>query len=307
MKRIILILSVLYCINGFGQGYFPDSNSIWNVFVECPNTLEDQVYGLSGDTTINSIDYSKVYLLTDTIIDSVDRLIGCVRSDGGKVFFLPAMGNSPEFLLYDFSLSVDDTIKHNAKVRLLDGSKTISFDTANFASVITSKRIESGDTIFDLSVGTYDEVFGFNFMYSDQWITGIGSLKGLFWHLYEPPLSCEGENKLKCLKSNDSIVYLNDSRCNTCFCAYITTNDEMVNKNESSNIQVYPNPSTKTVLVEIDNGEGINYLEVFDQQGVSIIKEQAHSRMQVDLLSGVYFFNFITDKNCISKKVVVKR
>jgi len=287
----------------FGQANFPNSNAIWNVYLECPNK-GDELYGITGDTVLNNIAYSIVCVLNDTIIvNSMDNAkpVGFIRNESQKVLFRPKNGNVEEFVLYDFSKSVGDTIWHNASLVLLDGGSIIAFDSAKYISVILEKFEENDLVKYNVQTGLYDSEFGFLYPLQSDWIQGVGSTKGLFWHLYTPPMVCENNNSLKCLKHNDSIKYLNDTRCDKCFCSYLASINEK--KYNQDQIIIFPNPSNKNITFHF--GElNIEKIQINDCSGrlcdVLDCNKQYDFLLLIDKYqSGIYFY-IATSKQGVS-------
>lgn len=308
MKKYFFILVIFITSKVYSQAHFPVSNAIWNVHLECPNK-GDELYGIAGDTLLNNIAYSKLYIMEDTTIDdsmNKTKLIGLIRNEGQKVLFKPKYGNAGEFILYDFSKSIGDTIWHNATLRLRDGGNTITFDSANYISVILDKFEENDLVKYNVRTGLYDNEYGFLYSFQSDWIQGIGSTKGLFWHLYEPPMSCVGYNSLMCFKYNDSIKYLNDTRCNKCFCSYLTS---IIEKNNNTDwISIFPNPVQRTLTIKIDKPYSKIKVEIIDVKGSVVYKKEA---LEVpitfnDQIHEIYVIKLTVDNKMITRKIVIE-
>ena len=125
MKTILIILFFSIPVFGSSQNYypFPDSNAIWNHYFETGesktynNTSMYYSYGLMGDTTINSVKYSKLYEFNDTVFTLYAEYLGGFREDTlrkvyytGKDFW--GAEYTDEILLYDFSKNIGDTIEY---------------------------------------------------------------------------------------------------------------------------------------------------------------------------------------------------
>ncbi|MBK8846793.1 MAG: hypothetical protein IPO27_09730 [Bacteroidetes bacterium] len=104
MKHLLFLLTiVLASMSVHGQNLnFPDSTAIWSVY--------DEKYFVDGDSTYNSVNYKK-YLFTNDSIVTTGTFFALLREDTvQKKVFSIASGSTQEQLLYDFSLSVNDTI-----------------------------------------------------------------------------------------------------------------------------------------------------------------------------------------------------
>jgi hypothetical protein len=80
--------------------------------------------------------------------------------------------------------------------------------------------------------------------------------------------------------------------------------DEHLAINEDK-LYIFPNPASQTLTIKTD---GIPYnLIVRDSQGKYILEKTISDTITVDLidfLKGIYFFNFVSETNQITKKVV---
>lgn len=233
MKMLnILFLFIVSILPAHSQVSFPTSDAIWNVQ---ENSYDPEIYyGLTGDTIINDTTYNKLYLLNDTTlsIDENDIYIGGIRQKDQKVWFrlnvndhlvtltqlnsdACACENSFETLLYDFSKNSGDTIWQDCYIQGL-----IYVGKQNTLSIISDVTNTNNRKTYHLNqyIRPYDdddEVYpimaGF-----DTWVEGIGSLKGLFWFLYNPPMSGGSAYRLNCLKQGNEIRYMNEN-CTSCF------------------------------------------------------------------------------------------
>ncbi len=107
---VVCILTVPL-VQGQGAFLFPDTTAKWSVnFVTMGATEPWRIYGMAGDTLIDSIAYKKIMWDGDTVFDGLDQVYaGALREDLGLWLFLPP-GDSTELRLYDFSGNEGDTI-----------------------------------------------------------------------------------------------------------------------------------------------------------------------------------------------------
>lgn len=121
---VIFILSIflIQMTYSFGQSYvaYPDSNFVWNDYYtiyEAPCIpIGQREFYLNGDTTINSVDYHKLYVNEQTwtlwcpgqnLGQYLHVLISCIRQDTSqKKVFAFDLVNGNDSLLYDFDLSL---------------------------------------------------------------------------------------------------------------------------------------------------------------------------------------------------------
>lgn len=214
------------------QDVFPTSGAIWNVQ---PYGGAEIYYGLTGDTIINDTTYNKLYLLNDTTlnIDKDDIYVGGIRQKDQKVWFrlnvkdyrasLHGLNsnycecNSFETLLYDFSKSRGDTIWQDCILsrNYIDVYKRI---TASIIYKVTETNNQKTYYVEqNANIGSGSVTPFIPFMDGrDTWVKGIGSLKGLFWFLYEAPMSGGTAYRLNCFKQGNEVKYI-DKDCASCF------------------------------------------------------------------------------------------
>ena len=174
------------------QTYVPfistaDSSDTWMDVNSCQDfqcfTSYTSRYTIDGDTTIGAYQYAKLYLKQkveqgtvqsqwcDESINYYESFYGAIRESGKKVYFSYPSLNPIEFLVYDFNLSIGDTIPSP------DGDLTAN----------PSERIISSiDSV--LVFGSYRKRFVINnYKYV---VEGIGASTGLFNPLVYYPSEC---------------------------------------------------------------------------------------------------------------------
>lgn len=134
--RFLTILFLGISFLGHAQSYqpFPTGNASWieyryhhygfgggNHHIQKTNLRHD----LRGDTTINNLTYKKVYYSardsvsagdppwSNTVTNLYDIYAGAIREDSEKRVFVLPPDELNEQLLYDFNLSIGDTIPSN--------------------------------------------------------------------------------------------------------------------------------------------------------------------------------------------------
>jgi len=271
MKKLLLILTMCIATSAFAQNNFPTSNAIWNESVEYRNYC----YGLLGDTIINEVFYSKLYEFSDTIL-SVEKIhtknypngyVGALRSEEQKVFFKPT-GNwtEPDILLYDFGAEVGDTVWHRARITNSLYFYNFSYSEDAF-SIINAVHIEDGRKIFIAwtQVNAY-----YQYYWDNLWIEGVGSNRGILRSLgvmvVIPHYEIDPSNYvLHCFKHNDTVEYLDNPKCNQCFCSgQIGISN---NKLEFNHINIYPNPTKDLLNIEIQENVQIKSISIFSIDG----------------------------------------
>jgi len=305
--NLILCFNII-CINPvYCQVSFPDSNAIWSMNIDYYDEYEEIgietiLYGLKGDTLINDTLYHKLYILSDTTLENknLKEYLGGFRQDSQKVWFRPNQVNTTEFLLYDFSGQLDDTIWHNAAL-IIGYNLNHEFFTEGAGvrySVIQDIYEYNGFKIFILfSQSTPSE--------QDEWIDGIGSKCGLFGSVIMQPLSVI-EYNLACFKQNDTVKYENNLACDKCFCGGSTAIDKK--EKNTDGIVVFPNPADNSLSIEVNKPFNIARIEIIDEKGTVIYsKELLVNPVNVSNISkGIYFIKLTIDNEEIVKKVIIE-
>lgn len=277
MKKFILILFILIIYYAQAQTYrpFPSKNGYWfyRYFDDYHNsTPYNTQYNLTDDTILLSTTYKKIFMNS--------LYAGGIRESQKKVYFIPDTA-SKEYLLYDFNLSVGDTIIHPF------GGAYCSNDTITVAFV---------DSIL-ASDGYHRQIF---FDSSPPWIEGIGSSA----YLLEPnQIACvSGNDFIECM-SSDTIFHYPDGS-SYCFVSIFEQH------NSNSNISIFPNPSNDSFTIDFLDVK-IKELFVTDVLGnlILYLEPILDSRMKIEpLQSGVYFITIIDSNNrIITKKLISSR
>jgi hypothetical protein len=312
--KFLLLLFTVISGNVFSQSVFPESDAIWNIQIDG----EEHYYGLSGDTTFNDTVYSKLYLLNDTTlnIDPNDVYIGGFRQEDKKVWFRPVCIvhedgeiSDDEVLLYDFSKNAGDTIWNVGYIlgQAIDVDYfCIRKSRASRISIIEDTFIDNNKKGYSSSLFYYFNG-GATYLYQeDTVIEGIGSIKkGLFWFLYYPSMSSTTSIKLACFKHGNEVKYLNNPKCNTCFCWLSTGISEL----DVTPVDVlYEN---KTVRIQGVSSIFPCQLDLFTSEGeVLFTKNTISGEYPIPVtenLSGIYLYQLRKNNEIIkSGKIIIK-
>ena len=309
MKKFFLIFLVAIVANAYGQSEFPISNAIWNV--DGPYSYEHTLYATIGDTLINDTAYSILSIINDTVIGDEmpdTHLVGYIRNEGEKVLLRCDGG---EITLYDFSKTVGDTIWHNGYfVSFFQNETHYGLDEElKYISIINNRYVEDGLEKYEVSIGYYDDEYGFYELYGDVWIRGVGSERGLIRHLWYPPMSDMDryyDNTLKCLKHNGIVKYFNDPQCSRCFCWYDTS--EIPNETADNSIIIYPNPACNTISIKVEKEYTELTIEIMDEMGKLVFSNNViDNPISLDgFAAGIYFVQLNIDGEVTTKKIVVE-
>jgi hypothetical protein len=189
LVSFIFMISVPFC----NSQILVKENRIWSNLEYGTEQPDQQFYHsyyirFQGDTIIDNTTYKKVYRADDSL-HMKWWSYGFTREDStGKVYALQVRGtnyNDSETLIYDFSLIKGDSISNN------DGGY-IYVDSVTYIELVS----KSYRAIF-LSSG-------------DEWISGIGSFKGVF-HGINNIFECCVYKTLLCMSENDTLIYHNNN------------------------------------------------------------------------------------------------
>ncbi len=241
MKKIITLFLLIIGVSSFSQTYheFPDSNTIWNIYMQDYSVLyEAKRYIFYNDSAnINGKIYSILYRVdndTNCTGGTDSSIVSYFREDSLKRVW--CRFDTTDYLLYDFSLNIGDTIYH--KCTFYDGF------LGNNSSYQVLDSI--GDTLIN---GESRRIFYLSgWIQGNKWIEGIGAVdgEGLFAPIADI-CTCGMEYYLGCVKENDTVIYLNNPICNSCFCYLGTSTSVTFAKTES--IEIYPNPAHDKLTV----------------------------------------------------------
>jgi len=300
MKKVYLFFSlILFCcvqtINAQDYKPFPNANAMWREFFGgFEFNCEDYQYVITGDTIINDVTYHKlqksgvIYAAGGfggcnwSAYSGINDYAGCFRNDipAEKVYFFDG---ETERLLYDFSLSIGDTIP---KFGEYDYPTTIiSIDSIELGGILHKRFFVNNQCNIH---GSYI-------------IEGIGSTYGLF---FASRCHFESDSQLLCFSINDETIYPSTG-----------TNCTLVNAIEDhtqdkATIALYPNPAYSTFQIKgIDNFENIA-VSIYNAYGQRVMQEQKLNKdglIHIETLTeGVYFVNISSKDNVVGKCKLVK-
>lgn len=268
MKRLVYILLLVSLIpyNFQAQDYepFPTDSIAWlyltTVWDNQGNTEIGDVYFyyLSGDTTINSQEYSFLYRApTNEFIDnqfhhynpSSNYFIGLWKEQNKRVSLHPQLNLTEEFLLYDFNLNLGDTITWEG--HQITGSTEEITSIYSFNSEVI---LANGETRNQHEYNQVNAVI----------IEGIGSILG---DLIAPGIFVNFSTDLVCASKPNELLFSQEifgANLNSSFnCLNVVTD---LTEIKSKRINLYPNPSSDKVYFEIPFGQNVE-VNVYDNLG----------------------------------------
>ena len=281
-----------------------DTTAYWNVQHYGYPTY---TYGFSGDTTIDSTRYKKLYYMyaPEFNTDCTMFYVGAAREvvSEKKVYFRAKKYNGfkeQEILFYDFSLKKEDTIFYkkydDLAIGYVDNGSRIENLIVDSIRYITINDQLRKEIYFKYPSSPYE--------LEQKWIEGIGSTKGLIEIFYET--APHQRSDLLCYHRTDALVYKNSGYYDdTCYIGeYIGATDN----HYKQDIRLIPNPAMDYVLIQ--GIKGLCSVYLYDLSGHLIkTKKQVSGPVQLyleDLNRGAYIIRIIDNqKRIINKKLLL--
>lgn len=266
MKKITLFVSALcLCVGGFAQNtnWFQSSDQ-WYFHIQSGwvGSGIEHLWVSPVDTTIGNKTYRVIerkaeFDPSNAVIES-RRL---VRQDGKKIYTVfPWTGT--EMLLYDFGMSVGDTVW----LPVDPGPGTFGYVVSSIETIqinghnLLKQEITwlKGNTTLASAKGTFIESIGN--VEGLHLVGGEWCLSENYLFLDEPgSIISDGEERIFCSFQNDQIQF---EGIGETFCAALATDSPI-----AESAIIYPNPGTGTIRVGIKNGPREMQVDLFDPMG----------------------------------------
>lgn len=287
MKHFLpTLLFFFIAISSSAQSHrFADSTAQWNVIENDPwdhsNPVSTITYNAVGDTAINGALYQ---VMENSIGFETSNLTEreFIRKDSiGRVFCLRQY-DSLEYLIYDFSKSIGDTV--------------VIYDYSDWFSVNASMVVDSVDSIEvdRLRKRMFVRAVGGSVFFSSIWIEGIGCINDYFGHPFHPiknlGFTDANSYELLCFHEYEQTLYQNEKYES---CLYnISVGVERVNQIVTS---IYPNPSSSSFAVTLSQQPQPNTaILIYNNIGALVKQEElTTSTQQIDvaeLPNGIYTY-----------------
>lgn len=235
MKRIIVILSALFIFSpAFTQNYLPvviNGEVFFKTELETSEGIVPAEVTIANFEKINGQLYNRVFFKRNL---EADMFIGYLREDPGtgEIYFR-TITNPQEFLVYDISLEVGESIILNA--RWCDG---VAGDVATVVSVTETEGLR--EVVFDRQIGNdlICETLTF--------IEGVGPSASLIFPIFRNAIAENGVAQSLCHASHEAVIYY-PAGTDTDLCgAGITSTDIPA---QADAIKVFPNPVSTQLQV----------------------------------------------------------
>jgi len=265
---------------------FPTANAIWTEYNNFSGIITKFQYAIFGDTTINNINYHKLYqqqiICQDSSISPANAtLIGGLTEDSLKrIYFYniayngPCVGSNQLYKIYDFSKqSIGDTIQFDNNV-------------VPFCYNVPFLTISNIDSV--LSNNNYRKRF--HFAEGEIWMEGIGSMRHLL-SLITPIPTCSCITELLCHKQNEVSYYINPAY-NYCFCN-LGVNSKSIAANET--LFATPNPTQNNLRLNLTSPT-INPYKIIDIFGRTVLLgtvTNINNQINIETLNEGFYILFV--------------
>lgn len=305
MKTIyILFLICFFSVKLFAQISEFETNPRWFVLNHQKDSIEE--FTFTNDTIFCGKKYS---VLNNSIYQNEYNLHGYVRIENEKVFFRYTNScNDKEYLLYDFSLNIGDTVycgynliySNNPPAQYSDTTKfwVTNIDTINILGK-ERKRLSLKFAIDPIFSSTSADM---------KWIEGIGSIAHPFYSFYDWNDKSTWFD-LACLDSSGILIYKNlDLSIN---CDSITGISIGINYQFQDKIKLFPNPTENQLAIVLPDDFGNNFhIKLMSLQGQVItdfgtFKEKNINLTLPNLQEGHYLVAIRQGNEYITKKIII--
>ncbi len=294
MKKILSLTALL--LTGTlsqAQQYvpFPTGNVEWSVLhyhhmCEEPMDTTLYKYQLYGDTVLSGETYKKLGVIDFNSGATTPTIIGGIREEGEKVYYMSIPGNHPmrptytvsyeKELLYDFSAQIGDIVVHDS--------------AGSFTSTVQQIDSVLMGSVYRKRLKVRPNVMGPD----DYWVAGIGSTGLGLISRNLIAIECVASIKTGvCFTENGNTIYRNSAfqDCN----ANIQPNS-IVEKALGAAIKIFPNPATNKEIRINNIMPGIT-LKVTDYTGrVLLTKALKQKDNVVQLPQAAFYILILSDK-----------
>jgi hypothetical protein len=252
-----------------------------------------------GDTVINGKSLVKVYR-NDYNIDTSYNVVSntfnyvyvfAVRDSAKKVFTIKA-NDSIERLVYDFSLSIGDTMVHYRTYHAMSYDTSILFSVDSFLIKYPTPHYRKRFN-YAGHYSYFPEVEGIPIGY-------LGEAT-----LYIRTTAC----RVSCIQQSDDYIM---KPCDTCDCFSMLDRYRKLAINENkknNNLSVYPNPFSEIITIDFKDLQINGFIKIIDIAGREVLNRKVnHNKsIQIDLAkapSGIYIVSVEMNQKISYAKIV---
>lgn len=285
MKKLLTFfsLSAVFSLNALAQGTFPAANATWTQRIgQGEAAAKYTVIGLKNeDVVIGGRSYHKVFLSETDVTLGVSAYVGGLREDiSTRRIYYYDLATSTERLLYDFSLSIGDTI-HTGPGGSADGI-VYNIDVVNIGGV-------------DRTRITFRPMTSSAPWLAGEWVEGIGNtgLGGLLGSAMMQP-TCDCGTQTLCF-SNNGVTQYHNANFSSIDCDHVFSLSG-VEILSSDVVSVAPNPAVGAANFRFGTPSRFTKLVITDVTGrvvtSAIVTGMDHISVDTHLLNaGMYVYN----------------
>jgi hypothetical protein len=278
--------------NYFGNNPEWCVTQLYGVGDDCLDEFE-MVHYINGQEIIDSVLYYKLFtrgVHTSTPnIGSADCSVGnpifdylevYIRQEGEKIFII-SMNSSTEYLLYDFSLSIGDTVASNASSSLIFPDEIGPFVITDIDSVYLYDNFYKR-FYFEVPNGPISEIDSI-----DYFMEGIGHFQGF---IYPFEFTFESSHFLHAFNKNGIPYYEFPEAYGTCDFT-VSVEERMLS---SFSLDLHPNPVSDQLFLNFSEAIKLRRISIYTISGQMILTQNpstSSGRHTVDLSqlqSGMY-------------------
>jgi hypothetical protein len=279
---IVLLLSIIF---GFSQSLVT-SNKAWSNLKSDywnPNNLSTENFRFTNDTIINNYVYKKV----ERSIDENQQnwsFYGFIREDSGKRVFYKLNASEQEYLFYNFTIQLYDTITAYS----INTFENYLYVQPQIYYVISVDSVFIGETFrkrINLGIPE-DSTYAF-----EQWIDSTGNIGGLLHN--NEMLVGRDSYSLLCFSEDGNVKY-HHPNYDSC---YVLTGLDIKNDVEMK-VRIFPNPiiERSTLVVENSNRTAKMQIDFYDLIGRKVYSKIFLNELQLtrnEFQPGIYFYKIV--------------
>jgi hypothetical protein len=291
MKKIAFVIFSVLITNIIFSQNIVDITKMWRTEIKGGGSCSDRTETIKfeGDTTIDLLQYKKVYRATDEYYTNWELYL-FIREDINQKVYFRSDTSQQEYLLYNFNPNINDTLTVSSVFT------QISFD---YGFTTNNMIVDSIDTI--LLAGQNRKRITLkcdNCFYNEYWIEGIGNLQHGILNNNMGYINST-DLTLLCVYLSGALLYNNGSGCYS----YFECPDDVSNQKLHKNIiKIFPNPvKDESKLTISDKSYKNNIFELYDCIGNKITSLTFNNECVIknkDYKKGMYFYH-VMNKNKI--------
>jgi hypothetical protein len=307
--HIILLLSFFSTITIAQEEYpFVKEGAVWseyqfNSFV----SVQNNKYGIIGDTMIQDTLYQKVYSWQTDLLDisqAAKTIHGYVREENKIVIFKKQGTNviGKSDTLYNPNWAIGDSLGLTGD----DVGFEIRIEILSKDSILINNEYRMVTNFH----GIYFDSLLMDTFLLDSYIDGIGSVSEIFWSPQTPEIGYTHRRRMTCYHENNELFYA-DVDPPVCFVPTVNN----INISRKNDFDVFPNPSQNIFFIKNKSEQDLEVgIEIFDfQKNIVSRSESFFPKNQTieikinHLSSGIYFLKIKHNNTFTVEKIVIQK